>query len=394
VIRGTLGFDRIDTPGIDQLFDAMNGTTWNNSVNAVFPGAPGPDTSGQSVFKWFGPVKATRIFDKQTFWCVGMNVNNRYVNASQTSPFFQQTFLQFANATTPCILSLCFEADGKMSVRVGGTGVNGDGALVAATTMAFPLNAWIYLEVRVSGFGSGAQVQLWVNDVHVLGTTAASGPEIPDRISLCALYNSAGGGTMFDNVYMLDAQGPAPWSDRLGPLEISTVSPNGDASGTWFSTVNGSVVSPPIYTSITDIPGVDSHGAPDDDWSFVSPPAITKKQYWTVARPQCYGLILGVMVNQCFRGASGSTTCDALLLQAGTATFIGTSVVNGGYHTAQQFVGLSPATGTNFTAGEVAGSFWGASTSSPGLMLTQMYLEIITSLRTYPYSCGSSSYSF
>jgi hypothetical protein len=290
-------------------------------------------------------------------------------------------------------LSVCFEADGTMSVRFGGTGVNGGGALAAKTTMVFPLNTWIYLEVRVSGFGSGAQVQLWVNDVGVLTTAAASGPEVPDRISLCALYNSAGGGTMFDNVYMLDGQGPAPWNDRLGPVEISTVSPNGDASGTWNQTVNGTLTPAPIYTAITDIPG-DPHGAPDDDYSFVSPPAITKKQYWTMATPQCYGLILGVNVCQCFRGSSGSTTCDALLAQAGLATFIGTNVVNGPYRTAQKFVGLSPASGINFTAGEVSGSFWGASTSSPGLQLTQMYLEIITSLRNVPFNCGASSYSF
>jgi hypothetical protein len=392
MIRGTVGFDRVDTFGIDQLFDAMTGT-WYNGSNSILPGAPGPDTSGQSAYKWFGAIQATRIFDKQTFWCVGMNVLGRYINTAQTSPYFQNTILQFANSRTPCILSVCFEADGTISVRYGGTGVNGGGALAAATTRVFPLNTWIYLEVRVSGFGSGAQVQLWVNDVNVLGTTAASGPEVPDRISLCNLINSAGAGVVFDNVYMLDGQGAAPWNDRLGPIEISTVSPNSDASGTWFSTVNGSYAPPPIYTSITDIPG-DPHGSPDDDYSFVSPLAITKKQYWTTTSPQCYGLILGVMVNQCFRGAMGSTTCDALLAQAGIATFIGTSVVNGPYHTAQQFIGLSPATGINFTAGEVGGSFWGASTSSPGLQLTQMYLEILTSLRNVPFNCGASSYSF
>ena len=389
MIRGTCGFDRVDTFGVDQLFDDMHGTTWYNASASVFPPAPGPDPSGQSAFKWFGPVKATRIFDKQTFWCVGMNVNNRYNNSSQLSPFYQQTFLQFSNATTPCILSVCFESDGTMSVRYGGTGVNGGGTLAAKTTMVFPLSTWIYLEVRVSGFGSGAQVQLWVNDVNVLGTTAASGPELPDRISLCALYNAAGAGTMFDNVYMLDGQGSAPGNDRLGPVEISTVSPNKDASGIWTQTVNGSTVPPPIYTAITDLPG-DPHGSPDDDYSFVSPAGISSKQYWTMARPACYGLILGVTVNQCFK----NSTCDAWLLNAGTATFLGTNVVSGGYHTAQVVVSFSPSTGTNFNAGEIAGSFWGAATSSPGLTLTQMYLEIITSLRTTPYNCGSNSYSF
>lgn len=394
MIRGTIGFDRVDTFGIDQLFDDLHGTTWYNGSNSIFAPAPGPDASGQSVYKWFGPVRATRIFDKQMFWCVGMNINNRYTNPGQLSPYYQQTFLQFSNAATACILSVCFEADGTMSVRFGGTGNNGGGALAAKTTMVFSLSNWIYLEVRVSNFGSAARVQLWVNDVNVLSTTAATGADVPDRISLCALYNAAGAGTMFDNVYMLDGQGPAPWNDRLGPVEISTVSPISDASGNWTSTVNGVVVSPPIYTAITDIPGVDSHGSPDGDYSYISPVALNTNQVFAFAGPLCYGLVLGVNVCQCFRGATGSTTSNAILIDGSTVYNLGGNVVNGGYHTCQVFVGFSPATGTNWTDAEISGNLWGALTTSPGLMLTQMYLEKITSLRDVPYNCGSGSYSF
>ena len=92
-------------------------------------------------------------------------------------------------------------------------------------------------------------------------------------------------------------------------------------------------------------------------------------------------------------GSSGSTTCDAMLLD-GSLVNIGTTVNNGGYHTAQQFIGLSPASGSWFTAAEIGGSLWGARTASPGLRLTQMFLEIITSLRATPFDCGASSYSF
>jgi hypothetical protein len=394
VICGTCGFDRVNTFGVDQLFDTMNGTSWVTfSTPVIFPGAPGP-ASGQAAYKWFGPVRATRVFDHQPFWCVGLNVQPFYQTAV-TSPFFQQQFLQFSNPGN-YILSLEFETDGSIAVISGGNGNNGSGAELGRTTTIFPLGVWSgYLECRVSGFGGAADIQLWLNDVLILHLAGASiGAQIPDRVTFAATADSAYKGTAFDNIYILDGQGAAPWNDRLGPIEISAVSPSSDASGTWNSTVNGSSAVAPIYTSITDLPGVDAHGSPDGDYSYVSPPALNVSQFFTVATPQCYGRILGVMLNQCFRGASGSTSCDAMLIDQAPAVNLGTSVVNGGYHTAQQFVGLSPYSGTWFTAGEVGGSMWGARTASPGLMLTQMYLEIITSLRTTPYDCGANSYSF
>jgi hypothetical protein len=198
----------------------------------------------------------------------------------------------------------------------------------------------------------------------------------------------------FANVYMLDGTGPAPYNDRLGPVRINALIPAADASGNWNSIVNGVAVAAPIYTSITDVYGLDPHGSPDGDYSYISPVALSSPQYFTFPGSPCYGRVLGVNVCQCFRGASSSSTCDAMLFDQGTQYNLGSNVVNGGYHTCQVFVGLSPATGTYLTDAEISNNLWGALTTSPGLMLTQMFLEKITSLRNVPYSCGSGSYSF
>lgn len=393
MIRGTLGFGVCDPPGAALYFDQVTGAWDTNSILA----GPG---GGFGAFKWFGTGIFTRIFDRQTFWCVGLNFQPRN-NLGANPAWAQNCFLRLENALGT-IMSLEIQTSGKLAVTYGGNGTTGTGATQGLTTQTFPVGTWSgYLELRASGFGGSVTWQLWLNDVQILnGTTSTLPTQIPDRVTIANQNGTTGGvnlvpyfGVCFANVVILDAQGPAPWNDRIGPVRITSVSPKADASGNWNSTVNGAAAVPPVYSSITDIPGVDRNGAPDGDYSYVSPVALNTTQFFVFTAPDCYGRILGVNVNQCFRGASGSTTCDAMLYDGSTVN-IGTTVNNGGYHTAQQFIGLSPASGTWFTAGEVGGSLWGARTTSPGLRLTQMFLEIITSLRATPFDCGASSYSF
>ena len=394
MIRGTEGFGVCDPNGAALYFDQVVGSWDSNSI------IPGPAGVGANfgAFKWFGTGKFTRIFDAQTFWVVGFNFQPK--NNGSGTAWAQDSFLQLSNGSG-CIMSLELQTTGKIAVTYGGDGTTGTGATQGTTTQTFPVASWSgYLEFKASGFGGTVAWELWLNDAKILnGTTSTFPTQIPDRITITSQNGTSGGvnsvpgfGIAFANVVMLDAQGPGPWNDRIGPVRITTVSPKADAAGAWFGTLAGSTNGPPIYVNITDTPP-DPNGSPDDDHSYISPTALNTNQFFVFAAPACYGLILGVMVNQCFRGTSGSTTCDAMLYD-GSAVNIGTTVNNGGYHYGQQFIGLSPATGANFTAGEVGGSFWGARTASPGLRLTQMFLEVLTSLRNVPFSCGLSSYSF
>ena len=400
MIRGTEAFGVCDNNGAALYFDQVVGTWDSNSI------LPGPAGVGANfgAFKWFGTGKFTRIFDAQTFWVVGFNVQPRLNSSLQPQVWPQDSFIQLSNGSG-CIMSLELQTNGKISVTYGGDGTTGTGGTQGTTTQTFPVGSWSgYMEFKASGFGGSVLWELWLNDAKILnGTTSTFPTQIPDRITITNQNGTSSGGSFvpnfgmaFSNVVMLDGQGPAPWNDRIGPVRITTVSPQADASGNWNSTVNGAAAVPPVYTSITDIPGVDAHGAPDMDFSYISPVSLNTKQFFVFTAPECYGLILGVNVNQCFRGdisPTFSTTCDAMLYD-GSVVNIGTTVINGPYRYAQQFIGLSPATGTNFTAGEIGGSFWGARTASPGLRLTQMFLEVLTSLRSTPFSCGLSSYSF
>jgi hypothetical protein len=257
------------------------------------------------------------------------------------------------------------------------------------------------MEFFVTGLGGGSTTAaIYQNDVLLLSVTCATS----SAVNSIAIGNQNGTtygvnskpyfGLGFANLVFTDGQGPAPWNTRLGPVRVTTLSPNADAGGNWNITP-GTLTA--RYQAVDDIFPTDGNGSLDFDNSYISPVAINASQFFTVQGAACYGLILGVNVCLVFRGSSGSTTCNALLLQQSVQTTLGTAVFTGPsgiYQTEQVWVGLSPATGINFTDGEIAGSFWGVSTTSPGLILTQMFLEKIVSLRAVPFNCGQASYSF
>lgn len=357
---------------------------------------PGGTGGGLAVQKWNGDQMFTRIFAVQSYWAIGLNLRPFYSIGSSTL-WAQDKFLQLANSTSN-LVAFEFQTDGTIAVISGGNGATGNGTLVAKTTQTFPVSSWSsYLEVVVNG----TAVEIWQNDVRILATTVPALGS-PDRILIGTQNGQPFGvnaqhfwGLQYANVYMLDGSGVAPWNARLGPVRITTQSPNADAGGTWNITPNTITNR---YQAIDDYYPSDRDGSPDGDSSYVSPISLTNNnQFFTFAAAPCYGLVLGVMVNLVFRGSSGSTTCNALLLQGATQATIGTATVTlagGFYQTQQLFQGLSLATGLYFTDAEISGALWGVSTVSPGLMLTQMFLEKIVSLRATPYSCGQASYSF
>lgn len=409
MIRGTLGFGVCDTRGAALSFDlpAGAGNPGNPSFdNSIFSAPPGTGSAGAAA-KWNGNQMFTRIFDPQSQWCIGFNLLPFYQVGSSTA-WAQDKFLQLANPSGVNVLALELQTDGTIGIVTGGDGTTGTGTLQAKTTATFPVSPspfppaasfWSgYLELQAVGLGGSTVVSLFLNDVLIL-TVACSTAAAPDRISIGTQNGHTNGvnaqpyfGLCYANVYFADGQGPLPWSSRLGPIRITTQSPNADAGGVWNITPNTILNR---YQAVADLFPSDSNGSPDFDNSYVNPLTLSNNNQWfTFGGAPCYGLVLGVMVNLVFRGASGSTTCDALLLQQTNQLKIGTVTVNGPYQTKQLFQGLSLATGLYFTDAEIRGALWGVSTGSPGLMLTQMFLEKIVSLRNSPYSCGQSSYSF
>ena len=380
MIRATFGFDTADTAALDLQWDILNGT-WYNFSTAIAPGVPGPPNSGsagQSAEKWFGVGMFTRVFSAQTTWVVGFDWQLGNHGPNGLNQFLQLSY------SGGVILSLEMQLSGAIAVKSGG-GTNGTGTTVAMTSTPYlftTTGVWLgYLELRCTGFGGAVNFSLWLNDVQILAGSAGFGINLPDRVTM---GSQGSGGMQYDNVYMLDGQGVAPLNDRLGPIRITSLIPASDAAGNWIITPSSFSYR---YQAVQEPPDV---GATH----YITPPLIHSIQSFSTQPSPCFGLVLGVMVNTTFRGSTGSTTCDAVYVNGATVVTIGSSVVNGPFHNQQQFLSLSPASGTNFTDFEISGSLWGASSASPFLQLTQFWLEKITSLRNVPYNCGLGSYSF
>ncbi|MGC2150786.1 MAG: hypothetical protein WA618_01990 [Terriglobales bacterium] len=393
MIRGTIGFGQCDNRGAALTFDLPTsaGNPGYPSFDTIV-GGPGGTGGGNAAQKWNGNQMFTRIFDLQPNWTVGMNLMPFYQIGSSTL-WALDKFLQLASSTQN-ISAFEIQTNGSIAVISGGDGTPGVGTLVDQTTQTFPVGQWSgYLEF----FVVGTTVEIWANDIKILQCTVPALGSA-DRILLGTQNGTRFGvdsqpyfGLTFANIYFADGQGALPWNTRLGPIRITTLSPNADAGGNWNISPNTILNR---YQAVDDIYPTDGNGSPDGDNSYINPLATGTQQWFTVAGAPCYGLILGVMVNICFRGSSGSTTCDALLLQGTDQVTIGTDTVTGLYQTQQYFQGLSLATGMYFVDSELSGALWGAQTSSTGLMLTQLFLEKIVSLRNTPFSCGQNSYSF
>ena len=394
MIRRTHGFGVVDVLGIQTQFDQTPGYDQFSNTR-ILSAPPGPGAGG-SLFMWFstfGVPTVTDIFDPQTRWVVGMNCQQTYADSlTGVGPAQQNRVMEFGNAGGS-IAALQFNIDGTLSIRDLLHDLQ-----ICSTTTSYPVASWPpYIEVRSDGWGSTVHFEIWVGDVlRASGTSTLSGA-VPDRISFTNQAVPSGfGGVQFADIYIADGQDVSPWNDRLGPVRITTFLLVKDASGRWaiFPGTNASA-----YLSVNDLlngsPGGDPNGSPDGDFSYLTPNAFGSAEFFIVGGQPCYGLILGVNVCVCFRGTTGSAGLEALLLQNSGVHNLGVLNVSGGYHTEQQFVGTSFASGQYFTDGEISGSYWGFLTnSSLDLRVTQLYLEKIVSLRNVSFGCGGGSYSF
>ena len=383
MIRATHGFDCCDPGG------ALLGWDFTSHANdfdfsRVQAGKPGTG-SGNCFYPWFdsfGYPTLTRIFDPQSFWVCGLDAA-QYYNLVGPGPATQSRFLEMSDSIS-AMIGLQFEADGSISIQdlVHSTEIGRSPAPLYSPGSWGP-----YMELRCSGFGgSGVSCELWLDDVKQASGSAAIGGRFADRVTI----RQQGVGVQFDNIYMLDGQGASPWNDRLGPVRITALLPSADASGSWGVTPTTTAA----WEAVLDALGVDPNGTPDGDSSYVTPDGVGSNEMFFVSTAPCYGLVLGVTVNACFRGTSGAASLTSLFLEGSASHVLGTLSVSGGYHTAQQIVGYSPETGTFFNDAEIAGNLWGFSTASLDLRVTQLYLEKIVSLRSTPYGCGKQNYSF
>lgn len=147
---------------------------------------------------------------------------------------------------------------------------------VAVSSSPFPINSWTYLEVEVVISDSVGEVEFWFDgftrgrttsiDTHFTGSTIGDsytlrfghmGVTAFDNGNQAAIPNA-----LYDDLYVLDDQGAAPWNAALGNMKVYLLTPTADGSANDMPTV--------FPASPTDhFEKVDDGAAPDEASTYI-----------------------------------------------------------------------------------------------------------------------------
>lgn len=115
----------------------------------------------------------------------------------------------------------------------------GDGTLLqsSAPAVTHP-GAWDHMELKGTVHDTTGVGIVRVNGTVVInftGDTRNGGTGVINTVRLSS--GDSSDGAFYDDFYLLDSTGPAPWNDFLGDVRVSTLTPSGDGS---FSQLLGS----------------------------------------------------------------------------------------------------------------------------------------------------------
>lgn len=128
-------------------------------------------------------------------------------------------------------LSVNFAAGGQIQLRRGVS----SGTVIATSTYAPVVGAWVYYEMQATIADSGGTCVLKADGVEIInysGDTRNAGTSTD--IDAVVIAGSSGGTEAFDDLYVLNTAGSAPYNTYLGDVKIETLVPNGNgATSQW-----------------------------------------------------------------------------------------------------------------------------------------------------------------
>lgn len=180
-------------------------------------------------------------------------------------------------------------ADGSLYIK---NNVSGGVILGQTTPDLIRQDRWYFIEWQFQIQSAGGWVVVRVNGVDVLNLQNVQTADPAKTPDLRAIHFSSGSNEEFlvDDLYVLDATGPAPWNTFLGDCRVEYLRPS--AAGSWqdFEVVGNKA---------THWEAVDDGRKPDDDASYIkaigAPGAVDTQRYTPTGLPS--GSIFGVQVN-------------------------------------------------------------------------------------------------
>lgn len=408
-LRRTRGYDVCDYDGVALSYNAAG--QYQTTQGQIIPGP----TAGNAwwIFNTlFGEADYVDVFDEQPTWTIGFHFQLANEGGGVGTPVV--TWFQFGNSGGP-ILCLRNNADQTLSVVSGANSFFGDGAELTRSADPLVLGQWYYLEFTAT-FGTNGSYQLKLDGADVPAqqppyAAFMSDPNVnikalnglfPDR-TIQRFQSFGTRGVAFDNLYVCDGTGAAPYNTFLGPCQVYTLLPTADQYNTgWTPSTPGS-----LFPMVNDSTGLH----PDGDTTYIEPAAGGVYATFKMANCPCTGLIWAVTFNMCARPVGGSPFLGALYQPGSTPGVVPpqvTLVASGlnlgqnpgpveNYATYQVVTTAEPLTDAVWQAGTINNAFFGvASDVTTNERVTQFYLEVLTSLQpSIPFGCGGpGSYSY
>jgi hypothetical protein len=208
-------------------------------------------------------------------------------------------------ATGTDVLTVTPDASGYLQVRRG----NQFAAVIATSSVPLVVGIYYYVELKVTFHATAGSLELRVNAAPVATFTGNTGTPTWNGFH-CGAYAD------FDDLYLLDGTGAAPWNDFLGDCRVDVRNPTAEGASSAWTPLSG-----------TDNALMVDDPAPDDDTTYVSTTVIGATDTHVVQDAAVVGApIRGVQVCLSMKKTgAGACTVAPVIRHSGT-DYSGTAV--------------------------------------------------------------------
>ncbi len=255
--------------------------------------------------------------------CIDLWAGGSGATMTKTFPAASQIFIGFASApgsNNPTImylygdtgatnhLILKLENATTLGLYRGGT------QLATGTVTSFLIMPWQYIELSATISDAGGTCEVRVNGTTVInftGDTKNGGTNTTiDKIALYPNYTYYH--IYYDDMYILDGTGGAPYNNFLGDVRIHTLVPDAAGSSTQMTPSSGA-----NYTTVDELP----YSASD----YVTGSMGQKDLYSTSDLPANPGTIYGVQANIISKKTDAGSISGRTVLKSGSTTTPGST---------------------------------------------------------------------
>jgi hypothetical protein len=248
--------------------------------------------------------------------------------------------------------------DGSWSaLRGGASSTPGDATgatLLGTSAPAVAANTYAYVELSVRLHPPAGSIVLHVDRVEVLNLQNVNTVNVGNGYFTVLGFRGAGAGNDFDDVYVCDPTGPAPWNDFLGDVQVDARFPIGPGTYAQWVPVPGPPTAP-NWSNVAD-------RAPNADGTYNTGSTIGAiDTYAFEAAPAGITTILAVQQNLNVRRTEEAACVVARVIRQAGANYVGDVHVapTPAYSYARLLYPVNPATGRLWTVAELNAAEFG-----------------------------------